>query len=68
LFYSLDGGIVERLKTLRINKGDFEIVKTLATGAIGKVCLVRTKKDKIVCAMKVIKKQDLLTRREVKSS
>ncbi|KAI8825144.1 kinase-like domain-containing protein, partial [Fimicolochytrium jonesii] len=43
---------------------DFEIIKTLATGAVGKVCLVRHKLTKQVYAMKILKKVDLLTRQE----
>ncbi|KAJ3219933.1 Serine/threonine-protein kinase MRCK alpha [Dinochytrium kinnereticum] len=53
-----------KLQNLRINTQDFEVVKTLATGAVGKVCLVIGKSDKQVYAMKVLKKTDLLTRRE----
>ncbi|KAJ3039406.1 hypothetical protein HDV00_012283 [Rhizophlyctis rosea] len=53
-----------RLQNLRINTHDFEVMKTLATGAVGKVCLVRYKLDNKVYAMKVLKKTDLLTRRE----
>ncbi|KAJ3109830.1 hypothetical protein HDU97_000060 [Phlyctochytrium planicorne] len=53
-----------RLQSLRVNTQDFEIVKTLATGAVGKVCLVIGRIDKQVYAMKVLKKTDLLTRRE----
>ncbi|KAI8847441.1 hypothetical protein BC829DRAFT_418437 [Chytridium lagenaria] len=50
-----------KVQTLRVNTQDFEVVKTLATGA---VCLVIGKSDKQVYAMKVLKKTDLLTRRE----
>lgn len=39
-------------------------MQTLATGAVGKVCLVRGKENKKVYAMKILKKMDLLTRRE----
>ncbi|KAJ3055695.1 hypothetical protein HK097_009662 [Rhizophlyctis rosea] len=53
-----------KLQNLRINTHDFEVVKTLATGAVGRVCLVRYKLDSKVYAMKVLKKTDLLTRRE----
>jgi hypothetical protein len=48
-----------------VNTQDFDIIQTLATGAVGKVCLVREKNDKKnVYAMKILKKQDLLTRSE----
>ncbi|KAJ3296237.1 hypothetical protein HK104_001802 [Borealophlyctis nickersoniae] len=56
--------IFGRLQGLRINTHDFEVVKTLATGAVGRVCLVRYKLDEKVYAMKILKKTDLLTRRE----
>ncbi|KAJ1550452.1 hypothetical protein HK096_006845, partial [Nowakowskiella sp. JEL0078] len=49
---------------LRINTQDFEVIKTLATGAVGKVCLVKGKFDENIYAMKILKKTDLLTRRE----
>ncbi|KAI8927672.1 kinase-like domain-containing protein, partial [Entophlyctis helioformis] len=53
-----------KLQSLRVNTRDFDTIKTLATGAVGKVCLVRAKKDSKVYAMKILKKQDLLTRQE----
>ncbi|KAI9334554.1 hypothetical protein BDR26DRAFT_822951, partial [Obelidium mucronatum] len=55
---------VSRLQSLRVNTQDFEVVKTIATGAVGRVCLVIGKSDRKVYAMKVLKKTDLLTRRE----
>ncbi len=61
----LDGPIISRLETARVNTKDFDIIKTLATGAVGKVCLVRSKKTNQVYAMKILKKHDLLTRQEV---
>nr|KAJ3420367.1 hypothetical protein HK105_005752 [Polyrhizophydium stewartii] len=56
--------LVPKLQTMRVNTRDFETIKTLATGAVGRVCLVRAKKDSNVYAMKILKKSDLLTRRE----
>ncbi|TPX40839.1 hypothetical protein SeMB42_g05848 [Synchytrium endobioticum] len=56
--------VAARLQKLRVNTQDFDVVKVLATGAIGKVCLVKGKMDDKVYAMKVLKKLDLLTRRE----
>ncbi|KAJ3086228.1 hypothetical protein HK102_013395 [Quaeritorhiza haematococci] len=56
--------LISQLQNLRVNTQDFEVIKTLATGAIGKVCLVRGRVDQRVYAMKVLKKMDLLTRRE----
>eukprot|EP00842_Homolaphlyctis_polyrhiza_P006316 jgi/Hompol1/6686/HPOL_005052-RA len=60
----LDDQLVTKLQQLRVNTRDFETIKTLATGAVGRVCLVRAKKDARVYAMKILKKSDLLTRRE----
>ncbi|KAI8800891.1 kinase-like domain-containing protein, partial [Cladochytrium replicatum] len=59
-----DDPIISNVQKLRVNLQDFELVKTLATGAVGKVCLVKGKADGKVYAMKILKKTDLLTRRE----
>ncbi|KAJ3170832.1 hypothetical protein HDU87_008717 [Geranomyces variabilis] len=56
--------VISKLQGLRINTADFEIMKTLATGAVGKVCLVKHKSTKKLYAMKILKKVDLLTRQE----
>ncbi|KNC96665.1 AGC/DMPK/GEK protein kinase [Spizellomyces punctatus DAOM BR117] len=56
--------LMTRLQALRINTADFDIVKTLATGAVGRVCLVKYKPTRKVYAMKILKKTDLLTRQE----
>ncbi|KAI9209733.1 kinase-like domain-containing protein, partial [Polychytrium aggregatum] len=62
---STDDRFVSRLQSWRVNRNDFDVLQTLATGAVGKVvCLVRSKLDKLVYAMKILKKTDLLTRRE----
>jgi flagellar motor switch protein FliG len=61
----IDAHIIKRIESSRINRNDFEIIKTLATGAVGTVNLVRSKHNGQVYAMKVLKKQDLLTRQEV---
>ena len=61
----LDDSLISKIQNLRVNTGDFDTIKTLATGAVGRVCLVRSKRSRTVYAMKVLKKQDLLTRREV---
>ncbi|KAI8805344.1 kinase-like domain-containing protein, partial [Cladochytrium replicatum] len=59
-----DDPIISNVQKLRVNLHDFELVKTLATGAVGKVCLVKGKADGKAYAMKILKKTDLLTRRE----
>jgi hypothetical protein len=56
---------VAKLESIRTNTRDFDTIKTLATGAVGRVCLVRSKRNKQVYAMKILKKYDLLTRQEV---
>ena len=60
-----DKQFCQSLQSLRVNTHDFDIVKTLATGAIGKVCLVKFNQNGGTYAMKILKKIDLLTRREV---
>lgn len=56
--------VASKLETTRLNTKDFDTIKTLATGAVGKVCLVKSKKTGQVYAMKILKKHDLLTRQE----
>ncbi|KAJ3325912.1 Rho-associated protein kinase 2 [Boothiomyces sp. JEL0866] len=63
-FISRYNSVVGKIQSFRVNMKDFETIKTLATGAVGRVCLVRCKKNKQVYAMKILKKQDLLTRQE----
>jgi serine/threonine protein kinase len=62
----LDQSVASKLETTRINTKDFDTIKTLATGAVGKVCLVKSKKTGQVYAMKILKKHDLLTRQEAR--
>ncbi|KAJ3014858.1 hypothetical protein HKX48_004913 [Thoreauomyces humboldtii] len=56
--------LIFKLQALRINTADFEVMKTLATGAVGKVCLVKHRSTRKLYAMKILKKIDLLTRQE----
>ncbi|KAJ3277142.1 hypothetical protein HDV01_000194 [Terramyces sp. JEL0728] len=63
-FITRYNSVVGKIQSFRVNMKDFETIKTLATGAVGRVCLVRCKKNKQVYAMKILKKQDLLTRQE----
>jgi hypothetical protein len=57
--------VANLIEKSRISTKDFETIVTLATGAVGEVCLVRCKSNRQVYAMKILKKHDLLTRHEV---
>jgi len=64
LFLDKYENIVKKIQTLRLNITDFEVIKPLAQGAIGKVSLVRGKYDKKYYALKALSKQELLSQRE----
>jgi len=64
LFLNKYENIVKKIQTLRLNMSDFEVVKPLAQGAIGKVSLVKGKYDKKYYALKTLSKQELLSQRE----
>ncbi|KXS21000.1 kinase-like protein, partial [Gonapodya prolifera JEL478] len=64
LCYHPDEGVVKKIQTLRVNVDDFTTIKLLATGAVGKVFLVKSKFDGKFYAMKKLKKVDLLSQRE----
>jgi len=64
LFLNKYENIVKKIQTLRLNITDFEVVKPLAQGAIGKVSLVKGKYDKKYYALKALSKQELLSQRE----
>ncbi|KAJ2842923.1 Serine/threonine-protein kinase MRCK gamma, partial [Coemansia erecta] len=51
-------------RSLRLSKGDFEFIRTLARGQFGIVDIVRSKHNKGVYAMKTLNKQALLSQRE----
>jgi len=64
LFLDKYENIVKKIQTLRLNISDFEVVKPLAQGAIGKVSLVKGKYDKKYYALKALSKEELLSQRE----
>ncbi|ORX47610.1 hypothetical protein BCR36DRAFT_584701 [Piromyces finnis] len=64
LFLNKYENIVKKIQTLRLNISDFEVVKPLAQGAIGKVSLVKGKYDKKYYALKTLSKNELLSQRE----
>ena len=45
---------------IRVNKNDFELLKSLGRGAHGKVLLCKHKKTNIIYAMKVLKKSNII--------
>ncbi|KAI9030410.1 hypothetical protein DFJ74DRAFT_469449 [Hyaloraphidium curvatum] len=51
---------VQRLRSVRVNANDFEQIKLLATGAVGKVYLVKSRLDGKYYALKKLKKHDVL--------
>eukprot|EP00118_Oscarella_pearsei_P005120 m.23006 g.23006 ORF g.23006 m.23006 type:complete len:1798 (+) comp28431_c0_seq1:171-5564(+) len=55
---------VERVKTLRLHRDDFETVKIIGRGAFGEVHVVREKGTNKIYAMKLLNKWEMLRRRE----
>ncbi|XP_074647480.1 serine/threonine-protein kinase LATS1-like isoform X2 [Tubulanus polymorphus] len=54
-----------RLKRAKMNKSMFDAIKTVGTGAFGKVQLVRKKDTGHLYAMKTLRKSDVLKRNQV---
>lgn len=52
------------IKTLRLTREDFEIVKVIGRGAFGEVCVVKFKGSEKVFAMKILNKWEMLKRAE----
>lgn len=63
LDYSKD--IIEKIKTLRLCRNDFEILKLIGRGAFGEVAFVRMKNTEKIFAMKILNKWEILKRAEV---
>ena len=56
--------ILKKIRQLRLNKDDFEVLKALAKGQFGKVSVVRCKMDNKVYAMKTLNKLWLLRQKD----
>ncbi|XP_044291355.1 myotonin-protein kinase isoform X5 [Varanus komodoensis] len=57
--------VTSRLKELRLQREDFEILKVIGRGAFSEVAVVKQKKGPRVYAMKIMNKWDMLKRGEV---
>ncbi|PNI28777.1 DMPK isoform 18, partial [Pan troglodytes] len=57
--------IVVRLKEVRLQRDDFEILKVIGRGAFSEVAVVKMKQTGQVYAMKIMNKWDMLKRGEV---
>jgi len=57
--------VIPELKSLRVNRLDFESKQVIGKGHFGDVELVVEKHTKDVYAMKVLKKDNLLNQRDV---
>ncbi|XP_044731318.1 serine/threonine-protein kinase Genghis Khan isoform X2 [Chrysoperla carnea] len=56
--------IAQYIKTLRLCRDDFEIIKVIGRGAFGEVCVVKMKTSEKVYAMKILNKWEMLKRAE----
>lgn len=56
--------VASTLKSLRLIRDDFEIVKVIGRGAFGEVCVVKMKRSDKVFAMKILNKWEMLKRAE----
>ena len=54
--------VVERVKTLRLSRHDFDVVKVIGRGAFGEVSVVKLKTTNRVFAMKTLNKWEMLKR------
>lgn len=52
------------IKTLRLTREDFDIIKVIGRGAFGEVCVVRMRQTDNVYAMKILNKWEMLKRAE----
>ncbi|XP_053124533.1 myotonin-protein kinase isoform X3 [Hemicordylus capensis] len=57
--------VTSRLKELRLQRDDFEILKVIGRGAFSEVAVVKLKRTSQVYAMKIMNKWDMLKRSEV---
>lgn len=56
--------VASTVKSLRLTRDDFEIVKVIGRGAFGEVCVVKMKRSDKVFAMKILNKWEMLKRAE----
>ncbi|XP_044767171.1 serine/threonine-protein kinase Genghis Khan isoform X2 [Coccinella septempunctata] len=56
--------IATSVKSLRLSRDDFEIIKVIGRGAFGEVCVVKFKGSEKVFAMKILNKWEMLKRAE----
>ncbi|XP_045464345.1 serine/threonine-protein kinase Genghis Khan isoform X2 [Harmonia axyridis] len=56
--------IASSVKSLRLSRDDFEIIKVIGRGAFGEVCVVKFKGSEKVFAMKILNKWEMLKRAE----
>lgn len=56
--------VASTVKSLRLTRDDFEIVKVIGRGAFGEVCVVKMKGTDKVFAMKILNKWEMLKRAE----
>ncbi|XP_013414269.1 serine/threonine-protein kinase MRCK alpha isoform X3 [Lingula anatina] len=56
--------VVARIKQLRLQRDDFEILKVIGRGAFGEVAVVKLKNTDTVYAMKILNKWEMLKRAE----
>ena len=64
-FLDFSKTIVEKIKELRLNKNDFEIIKVIGRGAFGEVAFVKMKNTENIYAMKILNKWEILKRADV---
>ena len=56
--------VTSKIKSLRLCKEDFEILKVIGRGAFGEVCVVKMRNTDKVYALKILNKWEMLKRAE----
>ena len=56
--------VTSKIKSLRLCKEDFEILKVIGRGAFGEVCVVKMRNRDKVFALKILNKWEMLKRAE----
>lgn len=52
--------VAQSIKSLRLSRDDFEVIKVIGRGAFGEVCVVRMAGSEKVYAMKILNKWEML--------